>query len=71
MNDSNYTKSPSQKLDPNKTVFVGGLHGQLNAEGLAKIMNDLFEGVIYAGTSSFYYIEHWTSYKNFSLINML
>lgn len=49
LNDSNYTKCTSQKLDASKTVFVGALHGMLNAEGLAKIMNDLFEGVIYAG----------------------
>lgn len=51
MNDTNYTKSTSQKLDPSKTVFVGALHGMLNAEGLAKIMNDLFDGVVYAGKS--------------------
>lgn len=49
INDANYTKSTSQKLDPFKTVFVGALHGMLNAEGLAKIMNDLFDGVVYAG----------------------
>ncbi|KAK9882232.1 hypothetical protein WA026_019746 [Henosepilachna vigintioctopunctata] len=49
LNDANYTKSTSQKLDPSKTVFVGALHGMLNAEGLAKIMNDLFDGVVYAG----------------------
>ncbi|XP_031332771.1 cytoplasmic polyadenylation element-binding protein 1 isoform X3 [Photinus pyralis] len=49
LNDSNFTKSTSQKLDPSKTVFVGALHGMLNAEGLAKVMNDLFDGVIYAG----------------------
>ncbi|XP_044742446.1 cytoplasmic polyadenylation element-binding protein 1 isoform X1 [Chrysoperla carnea] len=49
LNDSNYVKSSSQKLDPTKTVFVGALHGMLNAEGLAKIMNDLFDGVVYAG----------------------
>jgi cytoplasmic polyadenylation element-binding protein len=47
--DSNYVKLPSQKLDPTKTVFVGALHGKLTAEGLAKIMNDLFDGVVYAG----------------------
>lgn len=40
----------SQKLDPNKTVFVGALHGKLTADGLAKIMNDLFDGVVYAGS---------------------
>lgn len=49
LSDSNYTKSTTQKLDPNKTVFVGALHGMLNAEGLARIMNDLFDGVIYTG----------------------
>ena len=32
-----------------KTVFVGALHGMLNAEGLAHIFNDLFGGVVYAG----------------------
>ncbi|XP_053666753.1 DEP domain-containing protein DDB_G0279099 [Anopheles marshallii] len=47
--DSNYVKSSSQKLDPTKTVFVGALHGQLTAEGLSIIMNDLFEGVVYVG----------------------
>lgn len=47
--DSNYLKSASQKLDPSKTVFVGALHGQLTAKGLAQIMDDIFKGVIYAG----------------------
>lgn len=50
LNDSNHTESTSQKLDPSKTVFVGALHGMLNAKGLAKIMNDLFGGVVYAGS---------------------
>ncbi|CAD1480751.1 unnamed protein product, partial [Heterotrigona itama] len=49
LEDSNYVKSSSQKLDPHKTVFVGALHGMLTATGLAKIMDDLFRGVIYAG----------------------
>ncbi|KAG7213441.1 hypothetical protein KM043_002719 [Ampulex compressa] len=49
LEDSNYVKSSSQKLDPQKTVFVGALHGMLTADGLAKIMDDLFRGVIYAG----------------------
>ena len=40
--DSNYVRCPSQRLDPQKTVFVGALHGMLNAEGLAHIFNDLF-----------------------------
>lgn len=47
--DSNYIKSANQKLESGKTVFVGALHGKLTAEGLARIMNDLFDGVIYAG----------------------
>ncbi|XP_065359210.1 cytoplasmic polyadenylation element-binding protein [Calliphora vicina] len=47
--DSNYVKSTSQKLDPTKTVFVGALHGKMTAEALAKIMDDLFDGVLYAG----------------------
>ncbi|XP_054726656.1 cytoplasmic polyadenylation element-binding protein [Anastrepha obliqua] len=47
--DSNFVKSTSQKLDPTKTVFVGALHGKLTAEGLSKIMDDLFDGVLYAG----------------------
>lgn len=51
--DSNYVKAPSQKLDPTLTVFVGALHGKLTAEGLAKVMNDLFEGVVYAGEWGF------------------
>ncbi|KAG1652681.1 Cytoplasmic polyadenylation element-binding protein 1 [Nymphon striatum] len=47
--DSNFVRCPSQRLDPAKTVFVGALHGMLNAEGLAHLMNDLFGGVVYAG----------------------
>ncbi|XP_017921850.1 PREDICTED: cytoplasmic polyadenylation element-binding protein 1 isoform X1 [Capra hircus] len=47
--DSNFVQSPSQRLDPSRTVFVGALHGMLNAEALAAILNDLFGGVVYAG----------------------
>lgn len=49
ISDSNYVRCPAQRLDPSKTVFVGALHGMLNAEALASIMNDLFGGVMYAG----------------------
>lgn len=49
ISDSNYVRCPSQRLDPSNTVFVGALHGMLNAEALASIMNDLFGGVMYAG----------------------
>ena len=47
--DSNFVRCPSYSLDPEKTVFVGALHGALNAEGLAHIFHDLFGGVVYAG----------------------
>ena len=47
--DSNYHVCPPQRLVPSRTVFVGGLHGMLNAEALALIMNDLFGGVLYVG----------------------
>ena len=47
--DSGYVRCQSQRLDPQKTVFVGALHGMLNAEGLCNIFNDLFGGVVYAG----------------------
>ncbi|KAL0967897.1 hypothetical protein UPYG_G00259380 [Umbra pygmaea] len=47
--DSNFVRCPSQGLVPSKTVFVGALHGMLNAEALAVIMNDLFGGVLYSG----------------------
>jgi len=47
--DSNYVRCQTTKLDPQKTIFVGALHGMLNAEGLATIIQDLFNGVVYAG----------------------
>ena len=47
--DSNFVRCPTVRLDPSKTVFVGALHGMINAEGLAIVFNDLFGGVVYAG----------------------
>merc|ERR1719318_673559 len=47
--DSNYVRCASPRLDPQKTVFVGALHGMMTAQGLAVVFNDLFAGVIYAG----------------------
>ena len=44
LGDSNYLSKPLQWLDPRKTIFVGALHGMLNAEGLATIFGDLFGG---------------------------
>lgn len=49
LNDSNFVKASNHKLDSSKTVFVGGLHGKITAHCLAKIMEDLFKGVIYVG----------------------
>lgn len=50
--DSNYIKNQSGRPDLHRTVFVGALHGMLTAEGLAKVMNDLFGGVAYVGIDS-------------------
>lgn len=48
LSDKNYVSYPSPILDAGKTIFVGGLHGLINAERLAFIMNDKFGGVIHA-----------------------
>ena len=56
--DSNYVRCPSQRLDSRMTVFVGALHGMLTAEALARIMNDLFGGVVYAGQRGIYVYEN-------------
>ena len=37
------------KIDNSCTIFVGGLHGMLNAQGLAKIMSETFGEVIHSG----------------------
>lgn len=39
----------SGQMEHSRTVFVGALHGMLSAEGLAKVMDDLFGGVVFAG----------------------
>ncbi|WAR29550.1 CPEB-like protein, partial [Mya arenaria] len=49
LSDSNFVRQPSQRLDANKTVFVGALHGMISAEILSNIMNDLFGNVVYSG----------------------
>ncbi|XP_043084452.1 cytoplasmic polyadenylation element-binding protein 1a isoform X6 [Puntigrus tetrazona] len=49
ISDNNFMCCPSQRLSCIRTVFVGALHGMLNAEGLAHIMDELFGGVMYAG----------------------
>lgn len=50
--DSNFIRNQSGRPDMQRTVFVGALHGMLTAEGLAKVMNDLFQGVAYVGIDS-------------------
>jgi len=37
------------KIDAKSTIFVGALHGMLNAQGLAKVMDEIFGDVIHAG----------------------
>ena len=49
MSDCNYLATASYNPEPHKTVFIGALHGMLSAEALAKIFNDIFDGVVYAG----------------------
>ena len=39
----------SHPLDPRKTVFVGGVPRPLRSSELAKIMNEKFGNVCYAG----------------------
>ncbi len=36
------------KIDAKSTIFVGALHGMLNAQGLSKVMNEIFGEVIHA-----------------------
>jgi hypothetical protein len=52
--DTSYVpeKNPNllpSKIDSKSTIFVGALHGMLNAQGLAKVMNELYGEVIHAG----------------------
>ena len=44
LSDSNYVRCNSSRLDPQKTVFVGALHGMMTAQALAVVFNDLFQG---------------------------
>jgi hypothetical protein len=46
--DTNPELLPS-KIDNSCTIFVGGLHGMLNAQGLAKIMSEKFGEVFHSG----------------------
>lgn len=49
ISESNFNLCQATKIDGKRTIFVGALHGMLNAEALATVMNDLFGGVAYAG----------------------
>src|ERR1700721_2178585 len=40
---------PPQQLDSKKTIFVGNLHGTMTARYLWRLMEDLFNGAVYAG----------------------
>jgi cytoplasmic polyadenylation element-binding protein len=70
ISDSDFSKVPAlpAKIDLKKTIYVGALHGMLNAEGLAKIMGDLFGGVIHAGkrslTFSLFECEHYNIFSS-------
>ena len=46
LSDSNFVRCSSPRLDPQKTVFVGALHGMMTAQALAVVFNDLFQGVM-------------------------
>ncbi|OQV11636.1 Cytoplasmic polyadenylation element-binding protein 1-B [Hypsibius exemplaris] len=50
--DSTYVRNGCISAFGTKTVFVGSLHGMLNAEGLARIMDDLFGGVVAANVDT-------------------
>ncbi|XP_051741289.1 cytoplasmic polyadenylation element-binding protein 1-like isoform X19 [Ctenopharyngodon idella] len=52
ISDNNFFLCPSQLCCHKWTVFVGALHGMLNAEGLAHIMDRLFGEVTYAGMNT-------------------
>ncbi|KAL3179751.1 hypothetical protein MRX96_037739 [Rhipicephalus microplus] len=65
LSDSNYVRCPSQRLDPGKTVFVGALHGMLNAQGLALVMEELFGGVLYAGIDTDKYKVTFNNQKSY------
>ncbi|XP_074598324.1 polyadenylation element binding protein orb [Brevipalpus obovatus] len=49
LSNSNFTKDSNFRVEFDKTVFVGNLHGMMTAQGLAHIMDDLFDNVVYAG----------------------
>ncbi|OWA50021.1 Cytoplasmic polyadenylation element-binding protein 1 [Hypsibius exemplaris] len=46
--DASYVRNGCMTTFGTKTVFVGSLHGMLTAEGLAKVLDDLFQGVVAA-----------------------
>ena len=60
----NKTSMLPAKIDAKSTIFVGALHGMLNAQGLAKVMNEIFGEVIHAGldTDKYKYpIGNWAA----------
>ena len=45
LSDTNYVRGPHQRLDTSWTVFVGGLHGMLNAGGTITIIYRFSQGL--------------------------
>ena len=59
--DASYVRNGCMTTFGTKTVFVGSLHGMLTAEGLAKVLDDLFQGVVAAtiDTGNFLFLLPW------------
>uniref|UniRef100_A0A914XN21 Cytoplasmic polyadenylation element-binding protein 1 n=1 Tax=Plectus sambesii TaxID=2011161 RepID=A0A914XN21_9BILA len=49
LTDSDYMADQDMPLDPRKTVFIGGVPRPLKASELARLMDQLYGGVCYAG----------------------
>jgi len=65
----NKTAMLPAKIDSRTTIFVGALHGMLNAHGLAKVMNEVFGEVIHAGLDTDKYKYPIGNFKvNFCII---
>jgi cytoplasmic polyadenylation element-binding protein len=50
--NSNFVRNGCNLQMASNTVFVGSLHGMMTAEGLAKVMEDLFGGVVAASVDT-------------------
>jgi cytoplasmic polyadenylation element-binding protein len=61
--DASYVRNGCMTTFGTKTVFVGSLHGMLTAEGLAKVLDDLFQGVV-AATVDTGEFQNWCRAKS-------